>query len=276
MSITREEQLQYCTVCANRKIALNGEMVCQLTDAKADFDPTCPSYQFDKDAYRGHSTGRDWGMKTGPTFGLIISIASFVIMVARYNCNSTKKENMRSEIDKMMRDGERQREQRQDQMEQYNEQILEQQRLRLGKKKVSKDSTIVIDRFIDYTLLKNEYIMTAAKDDHTKVMAWNKKKFTFHLHKFRKSDNTITEWQKIRKETSNSPSSTTINYNMLDDNTFSYKIYNQYALISGKAKCFYSGKNCYIYQYEISGVESETLVEAGFDKAIKDHINLRE
>ncbi len=44
--MTREEHLKYCMVCVNRKIALNGEVVCALTDAKADFDPLCPSYEY--------------------------------------------------------------------------------------------------------------------------------------------------------------------------------------------------------------------------------------
>jgi hypothetical protein len=79
MPITREEQVKCCVCCLHRKIALNGEVLCGLTDAKADFDPTCPSYEYDpaEDRRRGSHNMRTWEI-----IGLIltfIQVLGFII-----------------------------------------------------------------------------------------------------------------------------------------------------------------------------------------------------
>jgi hypothetical protein len=45
--MTREEQLKFCSVCKNRKMDMHQGMLCELTNAKADFDGTCPNYDED-------------------------------------------------------------------------------------------------------------------------------------------------------------------------------------------------------------------------------------
>ena len=45
--MTREEQLKFCSVCKRRKMDMQQGMLCELTNAKADFDGTCPNYDED-------------------------------------------------------------------------------------------------------------------------------------------------------------------------------------------------------------------------------------
>ena len=45
--MTREEQLKFCSVCKHRKMDMHQGMLCELTNAKADFDGTCPNYDED-------------------------------------------------------------------------------------------------------------------------------------------------------------------------------------------------------------------------------------
>lgn len=45
--MTREEQLRFCSVCKHRKMDMQQGMLCELTNAKADFDGTCPKYDED-------------------------------------------------------------------------------------------------------------------------------------------------------------------------------------------------------------------------------------
>lgn len=45
--MTREEQLKICSVCKHRKMDMQQGMLCELTNAKADFDGTCPNYDED-------------------------------------------------------------------------------------------------------------------------------------------------------------------------------------------------------------------------------------
>ncbi len=46
--MTREEQLKFCSVCNHRKMDMRQGMLCELTNAKADFDGTCPNYDEDE------------------------------------------------------------------------------------------------------------------------------------------------------------------------------------------------------------------------------------
>lgn len=50
--MTREAQLEYCTLCLNRKFSLKEGVICALTEVRADFDDTCPSYSEDADAVK--------------------------------------------------------------------------------------------------------------------------------------------------------------------------------------------------------------------------------
>ena len=45
--MTREEQLKFCSVCKHRRMNMHQGMLCELTNAKADFDGTCPNYDED-------------------------------------------------------------------------------------------------------------------------------------------------------------------------------------------------------------------------------------
>lgn len=46
--MTREEQLKFCSVCKHRKMHMQQGMLCELTNAKADFEGTCPNYDEDE------------------------------------------------------------------------------------------------------------------------------------------------------------------------------------------------------------------------------------
>lgn len=45
--MTREEQLRFCSVCNHRKMDMQQGLLCELTNAKADFDGNCPNYDED-------------------------------------------------------------------------------------------------------------------------------------------------------------------------------------------------------------------------------------
>lgn len=45
--MTREEQLKFCSVCKHRKMDMRQGLLCELTNAKANFDSTCPNYDED-------------------------------------------------------------------------------------------------------------------------------------------------------------------------------------------------------------------------------------
>jgi hypothetical protein len=46
--MTRAEQLKLCSVCKHRKMDMQQGMLCELTNAKAYFDETCPNYDEDE------------------------------------------------------------------------------------------------------------------------------------------------------------------------------------------------------------------------------------
>lgn len=46
--MTREEQLKFCSVCKHRKMDMRQGMLCDLTDAKADFDEKCENFDVDQ------------------------------------------------------------------------------------------------------------------------------------------------------------------------------------------------------------------------------------
>lgn len=46
--MTREEQLQYCKSCTNRKHDINQGIICELTDQKAAFHDKCADYNTDE------------------------------------------------------------------------------------------------------------------------------------------------------------------------------------------------------------------------------------
>ena len=45
--MTREQHLEYCKVCLNRKMNIKVGLVCSLTDEKADFIDTCKDFNLD-------------------------------------------------------------------------------------------------------------------------------------------------------------------------------------------------------------------------------------
>jgi len=45
--LSRQQQLQYCNICKNRKKTPDSVIVCQLTDKKADFSDSCEYYEKD-------------------------------------------------------------------------------------------------------------------------------------------------------------------------------------------------------------------------------------
>jgi hypothetical protein len=44
--MTRNEQLQFCKKCTNRKMDFQG-LICSLTGEKANFEETCPDFKID-------------------------------------------------------------------------------------------------------------------------------------------------------------------------------------------------------------------------------------
>jgi hypothetical protein len=50
--MTREERLQFCQICTNRKMNLSQGLLCGLTNQKADFEGSCPSFNLAADEQR--------------------------------------------------------------------------------------------------------------------------------------------------------------------------------------------------------------------------------
>ncbi len=48
--MTREERLEYCKICTNRKMTMKQGLVCGLTNALADFDGSCKDFNRDDEA----------------------------------------------------------------------------------------------------------------------------------------------------------------------------------------------------------------------------------
>lgn len=48
--MTRKEHLEFCSICSHRAFDPNQGVICGLTSAVADFDPTCDSYELDPNA----------------------------------------------------------------------------------------------------------------------------------------------------------------------------------------------------------------------------------
>jgi hypothetical protein len=273
--MTREDHLKFCSVCVNRKIGAHHETICSLTNAKADFDPTCPSYQFDNDVYRGTSSSGGSGIGGGVILSIVLAVISVVRLAS--TCNNSSRNRVddysQSQFDKMMREreNERAREKRRDQIGE----LSDTERALMGIKKAQKDSLVVIDKFMNYTLLRNEYLMAGILDNQIVMMARDKKNFNYVIHKFDKSDDPVTYWQKLRKANSSAVTPSTINYKMTDDNTFTYKIKNSFSVTNGKARFYCSDKNCYVFQYESNDAQNEVMIDVGFDQVVMDHIQLK-
>lgn len=46
--MTLDDRLRYCAICLNRKMNPAIGLVCNLTDQKPAFDPTCPDFKIDQ------------------------------------------------------------------------------------------------------------------------------------------------------------------------------------------------------------------------------------
>lgn len=82
--MTRKEQLEYCTVCKNRKMDFKRGLVCSLTDDYADFDPVCENYAQDVVEKQSKSIENEVN-KGGGLIGilwLLIPIAAFFVFLS--------------------------------------------------------------------------------------------------------------------------------------------------------------------------------------------------
>ncbi len=55
--MTREQHLQFCNSCTNRKMDLQQGMICNITDRKADFENTCPEFEQDTSITSSRNVG---------------------------------------------------------------------------------------------------------------------------------------------------------------------------------------------------------------------------
>lgn len=99
--MTREQQLQYCRVCTNRKMDLQTGLICNLTGNAADFQEKCADFSLDKialekfkekivqrqqeDADRGFFGPEKKGIQKGVLGGVlmvVIAVAWFLLGLA--------------------------------------------------------------------------------------------------------------------------------------------------------------------------------------------------
>jgi uncharacterized RDD family membrane protein YckC len=52
--MTREDHLNFCSICTNRKLHLQHGLICKLTDAPADFESTCSFFNEDAEQKSKH------------------------------------------------------------------------------------------------------------------------------------------------------------------------------------------------------------------------------
>ena len=72
--LSRVQQLQFCSVCKNRKISSEQDVICGLTDKPADFTDSCEQFDMDLDLVRKNQLKRNEKrkkkLKSDFTFGL--------------------------------------------------------------------------------------------------------------------------------------------------------------------------------------------------------------
>lgn len=90
--MTRQEQLQYCTICSMRKLDLKRGLVCSLTNEFAAFVDTCPTFEEDLKekadqlkrnlAAAGHEkSGASLDYKKNKEYGAIIFFVGVAVLL---------------------------------------------------------------------------------------------------------------------------------------------------------------------------------------------------
>ena len=87
--MTREERLQFCNLCKNRKMSFQQGLLCKLTDKQADFEGSCPSFYPDNEntISSPNNNPQQFNKTTSndevPTWRILISVIIFIIAIVR-------------------------------------------------------------------------------------------------------------------------------------------------------------------------------------------------
>ena len=93
--MTREDHLEFCSICTKRKMNLKVGLVCSYTDKIADFDTTCSTFELDKmqqeqmllkklAATGDGEGGDDINFKKNIQYGPVIALLGVLIMLVSF------------------------------------------------------------------------------------------------------------------------------------------------------------------------------------------------
>ena len=85
--MTREERLQFCNLCKNRKMSFQQGLLCKLTDKQADFEGTCPKFYPDSENTISSPSNTSYQKSNStdetPTWRIALSVIIFIFIVIR-------------------------------------------------------------------------------------------------------------------------------------------------------------------------------------------------
>lgn len=264
--ITREEQLKYCEVCQNRAVGPNHETICQLTNAKADFDPTCPNYVYDKYATKdGNYDSSDSGTSSWRIIlGVIVVVLAIIRWGIRCNRMNDHSSNDRSseQIEALMEDIKRRN-------QDHAASLSAEDRAELGMSLTTEESEKNIDKFMTFRVPRNWYIFENLTDEKTKLIIRDKNNFMVCVAKLPLSNDVKESWKKMRLEASNQIVESTLTYNSKGDDLIEYSIKNSLMNTKGYAKIYTHKGFAYFFQCEHSS-KSLSEVRQLFDRLLED------
>lgn len=270
--ITREEQLKYCSVCKHRAIGPDYETICKLTNAKADFDPTCPKYDFDENVFNNNSSYTSGGGGASSwriVLGIIVLVIALVRLGMTCNRMNERSSNRRTseEIESMMDDIKRRNN---DLTQSFPEDMKQELGMELTEGIVEKN----IDNFMTFRVPGQWYIIENITNDTTRLVIRDKRNYMASIAKIPLSKNTMEDWKKIRHEASNLVIQSKVSYTPLGEDLFEYRIQNSLMTTNGCAKIYNDTKYAYIIQCEHFSLPI-TNVRKLFDQIVKECVILK-
>lgn len=269
--ITREEQLKYCSVCRHRAIGPDYETICKLTNAKADFDPTCPKYDFDDNVYNNNSSYTAGG--GGSSWRIVLGAIVFVIAIVRLGmtCNrmNERSSNRRSaeQLETMIDDI---KSRNNDLAQSFPEDVKQELGMELTEGIVEKN----IDNFMTFRVPGQWYIIENITNDTNRLVIRDTRNYMATIAKIPLSKDIMEDWKTMRHKASNLIVKSTVSYTPMGEDLLQYRIQNSLMTINGCAKIYKDSKYAYIFQCEHFSLPISNVRKL-FDQMTKECIILK-
>lgn len=269
--ITREEQLKYCSVCRHRGIGPDHETICKLTNAKADFDPTCPKYDFDENVYNNNSSYTGGGGAS--SWRIVLGAIVFIIAIVRLGMTCNKMNNRASnnpsnaQIEAMMDDI---KSRNNDLTKSFPEDMKQELGMELTEGIVEKS----IDNFMTFRVPGKWYIIENITNDTTLLIIRDTRNYMASIAKIPLSKDIPEAWKKIRYEASNLVVKSSVTYTPKGEDLFDYHIQNSLMTINGCAKIYKDSKYAYVFQCEHFALPIDNVRKL-FDQMVKECVILK-